>query len=61
MGVDVDTGIVGVSRVDRAELRRFISEKYAEVATNPELDLALVRASCHIRDIGFYGDGGVAH
>jgi len=33
----MDTGIVGVARVDRAELRRFISEKYAEVATNPEL------------------------
>ena len=28
---------VGVSRVDRDELRRFIAEKYAEVATNPEL------------------------
>ena len=27
----------GVARVDRAELRRFIAEKYAEVATNPEL------------------------
>ena len=28
---------VGVSRVDRDVLRRFIAEKYAEVATNPEL------------------------
>jgi SAM-dependent methyltransferase len=28
---------IGVSRIDRAELRRFISEKYGEVATNPEL------------------------
>ena len=28
---------IGVSRIDRAELRRFISEKYSEVATNPEL------------------------
>src|SRR5713226_8102210 len=28
---------IGVSRIDRAELRRFISEKYREVATNPEL------------------------
>jgi len=33
----MDSGTVGVARVDRAELRRFISEKYAEVATNPEL------------------------
>ena len=30
-------GIVGVARVDRPELRRFISEKYAEVATDPGL------------------------
>ena len=36
-GVDMDTGTVGLARVDRAELRRFIAEKYAEVATNPEL------------------------
>lgn len=28
---------VGVARVDREVLRRFISEKYGEVATNPEL------------------------
>ena len=28
---------IGVSRIDRAELRRFIAEKYSEVATNPEL------------------------
>jgi SAM-dependent methyltransferase len=28
---------IGISRIDRAELRRFISEKYSEVATNPEL------------------------
>jgi arsenite methyltransferase len=28
---------IGVSRIDRDELRRFISEKYGEVATNPEL------------------------
>jgi len=28
---------VGVARIDRDELRRFISEKYREVATNPEL------------------------
>jgi SAM-dependent methyltransferase len=28
---------IGVSRIDRAQLRRFISEKYSEVATNPEL------------------------
>lgn len=27
----------GVARVDRAELRRFVAEKYAEVATSPEL------------------------
>jgi SAM-dependent methyltransferase len=27
---------VGVARLDRAELRRSIAEKYAEVATNPE-------------------------
>jgi len=32
----MDTGIVGLARVDRAELRRAITEKYAEVATNPE-------------------------
>jgi SAM-dependent methyltransferase len=28
---------VGVARIDRDELRRFITEKYGEVATNPEL------------------------
>jgi SAM-dependent methyltransferase len=28
---------VGVSRIDREALRRFVSEKYGEVATNPEL------------------------
>ncbi len=28
---------LGVSRVDRDDLRRFIAEKYGEVATNPEL------------------------
>ncbi len=28
---------VGVARIDRDELRRFISEKYSQVATNPEL------------------------
>ncbi len=28
---------IGLARVDRAELRRAITEKYAEVATNPEL------------------------
>jgi SAM-dependent methyltransferase len=28
---------IGVARIDREELRRFISEKYGEVATNPEL------------------------
>jgi SAM-dependent methyltransferase len=28
---------IGVSRIDRDELRRFIAEKYGEVATNPEL------------------------
>ena len=28
---------IGVARIDRNELRRFISEKYSEVATNPEL------------------------
>lgn len=28
---------IGVSRINREELRRFISEKYSEVATNPEL------------------------
>lgn len=28
---------VGVARIDREVLRRFISEKYGEVATNPEL------------------------
>ena len=28
---------VGVARIDRDELRRFISEKYRDVATNPEL------------------------
>jgi arsenite methyltransferase len=28
---------IGVARIDRDELRRFISEKYSEVATNPEL------------------------
>ena len=28
---------IGLARVDRAELRRSISEKYAEVATNPEI------------------------
>jgi SAM-dependent methyltransferase len=28
---------IGVSRIDRDELRRFISEKYGEVATHPEL------------------------
>jgi arsenite methyltransferase len=28
---------IGVSRIDRDELRRFITEKYSEVATNPEL------------------------
>lgn len=33
----MDTGTIGVARVDRTELRRFIAEKYAEVATNPEL------------------------
>ena len=27
----------GVARVDRPELRRFVAEKYAEVATSPEL------------------------
>jgi hypothetical protein len=27
----------GVSPVDRDALRRFIAEKYSEVATNPEL------------------------
>jgi SAM-dependent methyltransferase len=32
----MDTGIIGLARVDRAELRRAITEKYAEVATNPE-------------------------
>ena len=33
----MDTEIIGLARVDRAELRRAITEKYAEVATNPEL------------------------
>lgn len=33
----MNNGTVGVARVDRAELRRFISEKYAEVATDPGL------------------------
>ncbi len=33
----MDTGAIGLARVDRAELRRFVAEKYAEVATNPEL------------------------
>jgi arsenite methyltransferase len=33
----VNTREIGVSRIDREELRRFISEKYSEVATNPEL------------------------
>jgi arsenite methyltransferase len=33
----VGANAVGVSRVDRDELRRLIAEKYAEVATNPEL------------------------
>ena len=33
----MDTGTVGLARVDRAELRRAITEKYAEVATNPEV------------------------
>lgn len=28
---------IGLAHVDRAELRRSISEKYAEVATNPEI------------------------
>jgi arsenite methyltransferase len=28
---------LGVARIDRDELRRFITEKYTEVATNPEL------------------------
>jgi len=28
---------IGVARIDRDELRRFISEKYRDVATNPEL------------------------
>lgn len=28
---------IGLAHVDRAELRRFIAEKYAEVATNPEV------------------------
>jgi SAM-dependent methyltransferase len=36
-GEGVSANVVGVSRVDRDELRRFIAEKYAEVATNPEL------------------------
>ena len=35
----MDTGVVGLARVDRAELRRAITEKYAEVATNPEQGL----------------------
>jgi len=30
-------GEIGVSAVDRDALRRFIAEKYSEVATNPEL------------------------
>lgn len=30
------TETLGVARVDRAQLRRSIAEKYAEVATNPE-------------------------
>ncbi len=33
----METGKVGLARVDRAELRRAITEKYAEVATNPQL------------------------
>ena len=33
----MDTEIIGLARVDRAELRRAITEKYAEVATTPEL------------------------
>jgi arsenite methyltransferase len=33
----MSTETVGVARVDRAELRRSIAEKYAEVATNPEV------------------------
>lgn len=37
VGADMDAGSLGVARVDRDELRRFVSEKYAEVATNPEL------------------------
>ena len=28
---------IGPAHVDRAELRRLIAEKYAEVATNPEV------------------------
>jgi len=33
----MEAGSVGLARVDRAELRRAISEKYAEVATSPEV------------------------
>ena len=33
----MESGNVGLARVDRAELRRAITEKYAEVATNPEV------------------------
>jgi len=33
----VNASDVGVARIDRGELRRLVSEKYSEVATNPEL------------------------
>ena len=33
----METGNVGLARVDRAALRRAITEKYAEVATSPEV------------------------
>lgn len=33
----MSTESIGVARLDREALRRFVAEKYAEVATNPEL------------------------
>jgi hypothetical protein len=38
---DVSAQQIGVARIDRDELRRFISEKYSEVADDPELGFTL--------------------
>ena len=54
----MDTGNVGLARVDRAELRRAITEKYAEVAATPQVGFHFHTGRPLARMLG-YADGRI--